>query len=56
MYERQADEVSTDAGHPCWAASDYLQEAIEKNLKIKARNVKLQTSASRRLHSLLPGT
>ena len=48
----QADEVGTDAfGHPMLGgASDYLREAIEKNLKIKARNVKLDICQQAAMH------
>ncbi len=48
----QADEVATDAfGHPMLGGvSDFLREAIEKNLKIKARNVKLDICQQAAMH------
>jgi len=48
----QTDEVATDAfGHPMLGGvSDYLREAIEKNLKIKARNVKLDICQQAAVH------
>lgn len=48
----QTDAVGTDAfGHPMLGGvSDYLRESIEKNLKIKARNVKLDICQQAAMH------
>ena len=50
--EVQEDDVATDAfGHPTLGGvSEFLRNAIEKNLKIKARNIKLDICQQAAMH------